>query len=407
MVSGPKQHIIPKVYSKRFASAQGLFMYDKSRDVVHEKRKQPSGILWADCYYGPPGNHFDEQVLQPIEDRLGEALDDLLDPESPSWSPQVGEVLEQFVASLLVRTEYLPAVALRTDEIRQSFASHALEAGLSLDEAHGRARQFIGSAIFTLFHHNAWGWRRLHYDAGYGIEVVFSDHPVATIADSVQGTRVLLVPVSKHVVVVGGPDQFLDDLDFSDLRRINLTIAGFAKERVYSGDLETLRTLQSDLGEIRKLGDSHPLSYVFKPFGGAAEGDGPENGVVVGMAPDEALAAICAVFQLDSSPPSADERRGSSMAVKPLEDRVLVKPIEKESMTSSGLYLPEASKEKPIQGKVVAVGPGKVLENGTRAAMTIKKGDTVVYSKYAGTEVEIEGKDHLILRETELLGVVS
>lgn len=95
------------------------------------------------------------------------------------------------------------------------------------------------------------------------------------------------------------------------------------------------------------------------------------------------------------------------MAVKPLEDRVLVKPIEKESMTSSGLYLPEASKEKPIQGKVVAVGPGKVLENGTRAAMTIKKGDTVVYSKYAGTEVEIEGKDHLILRETELLGVVG
>ncbi len=95
------------------------------------------------------------------------------------------------------------------------------------------------------------------------------------------------------------------------------------------------------------------------------------------------------------------------MAVKPLEDRVLVKPVEKESMTESGLYLPESSKEKPIQGKVVAVGPGKVLENGTRAAMTIKKGDTVVYSKYAGTEVEIEGKDHLILRETELLGVIG
>ncbi len=95
------------------------------------------------------------------------------------------------------------------------------------------------------------------------------------------------------------------------------------------------------------------------------------------------------------------------MAVKPLEDRVLVKPIEKDSVTESGLYLPESSKEKPIQGKVVATGPGKVLENGTRAAMSIKKGDTVVYSQYAGTEVEIEGKDHLILRESELLGVLA
>ncbi len=95
------------------------------------------------------------------------------------------------------------------------------------------------------------------------------------------------------------------------------------------------------------------------------------------------------------------------MAVKPLEDRVLVKPIEKDSVTESGLYLPEASKEKPIQGKVVATGPGKVLENGTRAAMSIKKGDTVVYSQYAGTEVEIEGKDHLILRESELLGIIG
>ena len=95
------------------------------------------------------------------------------------------------------------------------------------------------------------------------------------------------------------------------------------------------------------------------------------------------------------------------MAVKPLEDRVLVKPIEKDSVTESGLYLPESSKEKPIQGKVVATGPGKVLENGTRAAMSIKKGDTVVYSQYAGTEVEIEGKDHLILRESELLGIIG
>lgn len=95
------------------------------------------------------------------------------------------------------------------------------------------------------------------------------------------------------------------------------------------------------------------------------------------------------------------------MAVKPLEDRVLVKPLERESKTASGIYLPESSTEKPIQGKVVAVGPGKTLETGTIAAMSIKVGATVVYGKYAGTEVEIEGEDHLILRETEVLGIVG
>lgn len=95
------------------------------------------------------------------------------------------------------------------------------------------------------------------------------------------------------------------------------------------------------------------------------------------------------------------------MAVKPLEDRVLVKPVEKESVTASGLYLPESSKEKPIHGTIVAVGPGKRLDNGTRAQMSVSKGDTVVYSTYAGTEVEVNGVEHLILRESELLGVVQ
>ncbi|MCA9307507.1 MAG: co-chaperone GroES [Phycisphaerales bacterium] len=95
------------------------------------------------------------------------------------------------------------------------------------------------------------------------------------------------------------------------------------------------------------------------------------------------------------------------MAVKPLEDRVLVKPVERESKTDSGIYLPESSKERPVQGKVVAVGPGKLLENGKRADMGVKKGDTVVYGKYAGSEVEIKGVDHLILRENEILGVIE
>ena len=95
------------------------------------------------------------------------------------------------------------------------------------------------------------------------------------------------------------------------------------------------------------------------------------------------------------------------MAVKPLEDRVLVKPIEAESKTASGIYLPEAAKEKPVRGKVVAAGPGKRLDNGGRAKMSVGEGDTVVYGKYAGTEVEIKGVKHLILKESELLGVIG
>jgi chaperonin GroES len=95
------------------------------------------------------------------------------------------------------------------------------------------------------------------------------------------------------------------------------------------------------------------------------------------------------------------------MAVKPLEDRVLVKPIEADTKTESGIYLPETAKERPVRGKVVALGPGKLLDNGKRAKLSIRKGDTVVYGKYAGTEVEIKGDKHLILRENELLGVIE
>jgi chaperonin GroES len=95
------------------------------------------------------------------------------------------------------------------------------------------------------------------------------------------------------------------------------------------------------------------------------------------------------------------------MAIKPLEDRVLVKPIEAETKTASGIFLPESAKEKPIKGKVVAVGPGKRLENGKRAEMSVRPGSTVVYSRYGGSEVEIKGEKHLIIRESELLGVIE
>ena len=95
------------------------------------------------------------------------------------------------------------------------------------------------------------------------------------------------------------------------------------------------------------------------------------------------------------------------MSVKPLEDRVLVCPVEAESKTESGIYLPESAKEKPVQGTIVAVGPGKLLDNGERVKPAVRKGDTVVFGKYSGTEVEIKKVSHLIVRESELLGVIE
>jgi chaperonin GroES len=93
--------------------------------------------------------------------------------------------------------------------------------------------------------------------------------------------------------------------------------------------------------------------------------------------------------------------------VRPLEDRILIKPTEPETKTASGLYLPEAAKERPMQGTVVAVGPGLLLDNGERAPVHVRKGDTVVYGKYAGTEIEIKNTKHVIVRESELLGVLA
>ncbi len=93
--------------------------------------------------------------------------------------------------------------------------------------------------------------------------------------------------------------------------------------------------------------------------------------------------------------------------VKPLEDRVLVLPHEAETKTKNGIYLPEGAKEKPLMGKVVAAGPGKTSDKGDRTPLLIKKGDTVLYGKYSGTEIEIDGEKHLILRESEVLGIVE
>ena len=95
------------------------------------------------------------------------------------------------------------------------------------------------------------------------------------------------------------------------------------------------------------------------------------------------------------------------MNIRPLHDRILVKREQEPEKTAGGLYIPDAAKEKPIQAKVIAVGNGKLLEDGKVRPLDIKAGDTILFSKYAGTEVKIEGEDHLILREEDVLGVIE
>ena len=95
------------------------------------------------------------------------------------------------------------------------------------------------------------------------------------------------------------------------------------------------------------------------------------------------------------------------MAVKPLDDRVLVKQSEAEETTAGGIVLPDAAREKPQRGKVVATGPGKMLESGKRGKMGLKKSDEVYYGKYAGTEVKIDGTEYVILKESDVLAVIE
>jgi chaperonin GroES len=95
------------------------------------------------------------------------------------------------------------------------------------------------------------------------------------------------------------------------------------------------------------------------------------------------------------------------MKLKPLDDRVVVKPEEAEETTAGGIVLPDAAREKPMMGKVVAVGDGKLLDNGSRAKVGVKKGEIVLYGKYAGSDVEVDGTDYKILRESEILGVLE
>jgi len=96
-----------------------------------------------------------------------------------------------------------------------------------------------------------------------------------------------------------------------------------------------------------------------------------------------------------------------SVSIKPLEDRIVVKTLEAETTTASGLVIPDSAKEKPQEGEVLAVGPGRVDDNGNRVPLDVAVGDKVIYSKYGGTEVKVEGQEYLILSARDVLAVLS
>jgi chaperonin GroES len=95
------------------------------------------------------------------------------------------------------------------------------------------------------------------------------------------------------------------------------------------------------------------------------------------------------------------------MNIRPLNDRILVKRLEEEEKTAGGIIIPDSAKEKPAEGEIVAVGPGKLNDAGARVAMDVKAGDRVLFSKYGGTDVKLDGDDYLIMREDDILGVIE
>jgi chaperonin GroES len=95
------------------------------------------------------------------------------------------------------------------------------------------------------------------------------------------------------------------------------------------------------------------------------------------------------------------------MKIRPLHDRIIVRRLEEEEKTKGGIIIPDTAKEKPMEGKVIAVGKGKILEDGKLQALDVKAGDRVLFGKYSGTEVKIEGEEHLIMREDDILGVIE
>jgi chaperonin GroES len=95
------------------------------------------------------------------------------------------------------------------------------------------------------------------------------------------------------------------------------------------------------------------------------------------------------------------------MKVKPLNDRVLVKRMEETQVTKGGIFIPDTAKEKPIEGQIVAVGAGKVSDAGTRVPLTVKEGDRVLFGKYSGSEIKVEGEEYLMMREDDILAIIE
>ena len=94
------------------------------------------------------------------------------------------------------------------------------------------------------------------------------------------------------------------------------------------------------------------------------------------------------------------------MSIRPIDDRVVVEPLQAEEKTAGGILLPDTAQQKPQRGKILAVGPGKLRDNGERSALAVKIGDEILYGKYAGTEISLEGVDYLIMRESDILAIV-
>ena len=95
------------------------------------------------------------------------------------------------------------------------------------------------------------------------------------------------------------------------------------------------------------------------------------------------------------------------MKVKPLNDRVLVKRLEEVQVTKGGIYIPDTAKEKPVEGKVISVGPGKVNDQGNRVPLNLKEGDRILFGRYAGSEIKVDGEEYLMMREEDILAVVE
>jgi chaperonin GroES len=101
------------------------------------------------------------------------------------------------------------------------------------------------------------------------------------------------------------------------------------------------------------------------------------------------------------------ERRSVFMKIRPLHDRLIVKRLEEEEKTKGGIIIPDTAKEKPIEGKVIAVGEGRINKDGKKIPMEIKKGDRILFAKYGGTEVKIDGEEHLMMREEDVLAIIE